>query len=169
MMRIGIAGLVFALSAGCALSHPDDDDVLATGTIESAVTVLPVQGFWLYEELPPITTNCDTDVPRAETDLVFVTHLSATSYRVTPGEGRPSYTCTLINAQFNCPDRRTTEIDIFGLDADLTFQSSATGLYADSRRGTGKVDVGVTCSGFHCGVFSPMPCGYVHNFNARAL
>jgi hypothetical protein len=169
MMRSGIAGLAVAVSAGCALDVPEGDELVATGTIESAVTVLPVEGFWLYDELPPITTNCDTGVPRAESDLVLVTRISATSYRVLPGEGRPSFVCTMTDAKFTCPDRETIEIDVFGLDADLTFQVSSTGVYSDPRRGQGKQDVAVSCSGSHCGVFDPMPCGYVHNFTARAL
>jgi hypothetical protein len=169
-MRTGIAVLALVISAGCALDTPDgDDDLVATGAIESAVTVLPVEGFWVYEEQPPITTNCNTGVPRAESDLVLVDRISSTSYRVFPGEGRPSFVCNMIDAQFTCPNRLTIEIDVFGLDADLTYQFSATGLYSDPRRGQGKQDVAVSCSGSHCGAFAPMPCGYVHNFNARAL
>jgi hypothetical protein len=166
MMRIGIACLAFVLSAGCML---DAEDAVETSTIESAATVLPVEGFWLYQETPPITTNCDSDVPRAIDDLIFIDRISSTSYRVIPGEGQPSFLCTVNGEQFNCPNRMTREIDIFGLDADLTFLYSATGIHTDPTRGTGKQDVAVSCSGSHCGLLAPMPCGYVHNFTVRAL
>lgn len=168
-MRSGIVGLALALAAGCALDIPDGDQDVETSSIESAVTVLPVEGFWFYDENAPIATTCNSGVPRTEDGLFFISHIDATTYRVFPGDDRPSFVCTMTDAKFTCPDRFADQVDIFGLDAVLTFQVSATGVYSDTRHGVGKQDVLVTCSGTQCGALAPMPCGYVHNFDVVAL
>lgn len=169
MMRIGI-GLAVALASGCVVGTPDvDEDLVKTSSVEQAVTVLPEEGFWVYDEIPPITGNCSFGDPDALSGLIFISHISATSYRVFPGGGAPSFTCTMSDAKFTCANVLTTRVDVFGLDADLTFQRSATGVNSDTEHGTGKQDVAVSCTGSQCGALAPIPCGFVHNFTVRKL
>jgi hypothetical protein len=171
MMRIGSVAVALVIASGCALTPeatPEGDDDFETSSAEQAVTVLPIAGRWIYDEIPPITTNCPTLAPRAVSGPFTIQHLSATSYRVTPADGLPAFTCTVVDNTFNCPNRATIRVPIFGLFATLTYTISVTGIHTTNRAGTGKQDVGVTCSGFHCPVLDDVPCGYVHNFNTRA-
>jgi hypothetical protein len=169
MMRIEISAVIVALASGCALSTDNDDDAVETSSISSAVTVLPEQGFWFYEESAPISTTCNARVPRPRSGTFFLDQLTATSYRVFPSDGLPPFTCTITDNRFNCPTRATIEIDVFGLDADLTLQIHASGVHTDARHGVGKQDVAVTCSGSQCNQIGPMPCGYVHNFTDHEI
>src|SRR5262249_55066695 len=155
--------------SGCAITTQEsngDEDSLETGEVSSAVTILPVQGFWRYAETQN-STNCNLPVPPRVTGTFFIDLLSTTSYRVFPGDGGPAFLCSLSDGFFSCPNRLVAQDAITAPNAVLTLTFSALGAYSDSRHGQGKQDVAVACSGPGCGAVG-LPCGFVRDFSVTA-
>jgi hypothetical protein len=171
MMRLGITGIALALASGCVLDPMDGThDPAETSSVESAVTILPDEGIWIYDEIDPIQNTCSGNTPDAVFGSFGLSLRSSTSYAVFPRDGTPAFRCTMVGARFDCPDRASSDRDFRpSLDARLTITVSATGLFSDDRHQTGKQDVAVTCTGTQCTVLGTFPCGRVHNFNAVAL
>ena len=164
-MRIGCFGLAVLAMSGCVMTGPGgdgDDGVVETAEVSSAITVVPEQGFWFYDETQ-ITTNCNLPVPRTVSGTFFIDVLTTTSYRVFPGDGASSFLCGLNNASFSCPNRLVAQDAILVDNAVLTFTVSVLGAYSDSRHGLGKQDVAVACTGSGCSTVG-VPCGFVRNF-----
>jgi hypothetical protein len=164
--------IVFTLAiiTGCATGPADLDDGDQVSSVESALTIVPSAGQWVYGELEPLTTNC-----AVSNLLSYVTHLvtgpftldavTTSSFQVTPSDGTGPFTCAYSDARFHCPDRARASIDLRPfVDLAVTVQVTATGLMTDSRHAIGKQGAGVTCVGSRCDLLGPTPCGFVDNF-----
>jgi len=175
MTRTAFAALAtsFTLAAaslvGCMDEGQDQDD---TASVESAITnITPFTGGWTYTSLSPVSTTCSvpTSIAHGESGPFTLNSVTTSSFRVTPNDGLPAFTCSYSGGIFNCPDRVTATLDLRPfIDLAVTVQITATGLMSDSKHAQGKQDAFVSCVGSQCSLLGQMPCGFVDNFTVAA-
>jgi len=166
MTRTSIIALALTVTSSCAIDAADDTD---TGSIESAVTILPLAGTWTYGELAPISNNCNISGVQGESGPFTVDTVTASSFRVVPNDGTAPFTCTSsANSAFACPNRASLFIDLRPTtDAQITVHVTVTGVFSDTSHALGKQDAAVSCVGTQCSLGGTMPCGFVDNFSAH--
>lgn len=175
MTRIAFAALAttFTLAAaslaGCATDSPDDETLASA---ESDITnITPFTGGWAYTSLSPVSTTCSvpTSIAHGESGPFALNTVTGTSFKVTPQDGLPAFTCSYSGGVFNCPNRVTATLDLRPtLDIAVTVKITATGVMSDSKHAQGKQDAFVTCVGSKCSLLGQMPCGFVDNFTVMA-
>ena len=165
MTRISLIALALAAASSCAIEPADGD----TGSIESAVTIVPLAGTWTLSQIAPLSTTCNTSAVHGGSGSFTIDTVTASSFRIVPSAGTAPFTCTIsASSAFNCPSRAPISKDLRpSTDAQLTLHFTATGVFSDSSHALGKQDAAVSCVGSQCDQVGPMPCGSVDHFSAH--
>jgi hypothetical protein len=173
MTRTAIAALAtsFTLAAALAgcMDQAQDADIAA---VESDITnITPFTGGWTYTSLSPVSTTCSVpaSIAHGESGPFGLGSVTTSSFRITPQDGLPAFTCSYSGGVFQCPNRITATLDLRpAFDLAVTVKITATGVMSDSKHAQGKQDAFVSCVGTKCNLLGQMPCGFVDNFTVMA-
>jgi hypothetical protein len=164
---VAFVGLALGVTSGCMT----DMEEFTTGKTESAITVLPVAGSWDYKETSTVSGTCNAKFRQFEDGAFTVDSVTSTGFRIVPRNGTPPFSC-LVNTSggFNCPTRAALNLSFRPVvDVALNMRASATGVFVNNRLVLGKQNLVINCTGSHCPIVGPSPCGYLVNFEARKL
>lgn len=168
----------FTLAASLVGCMDDGSDIASEDDLASSqsdiTNITPFTGGWTYTSIAPVSTTCS--VPASLSSLVqgesgpfALGTVTTSSFRVTPNDGLPAFTCSYNAGVFKCPNRITQTVDLRPfVDLAVTVQITATGVMSDSKHAQGKQDAFVQCVGSQCSALGQMPCGFVDNFTVMA-
>lgn len=135
-------------------------------------TIVPRAGTWTYADTP-VSNTCPANTPVGEAGTFVIDQVTASSFRIVPGDGTAPFSCNLSGAAFDCPERasRTEDLTGSGIDAVIAVRARASGTFASSTHGTGDQSATATCSGTQCGVLgaNTFPCSASVTFVIDAL
>ncbi len=174
MDRIAL-GFIFVLAA-CASNSGDDTGPNPDGNTTMGSDsgnngdVQPRAGAWSYTDAP-VSSTCPNNVPTEEAGSFVIDQVTASGFRVVPGDGTDPFPCTLGGGgNFDCPDRVKTVEDLRpSLDAVITVHASASGSFSSATAGTGEQHADATCAGTQCNAAGNVfPCAASVTFTIQA-
>jgi hypothetical protein len=170
-----LLGLVCVLAACGSNSNPpgddDDDSMVDAGDDddEGGGSVAPQAGPWGYNDTLRSST-CPQNTPTGELGGFGIDQVTANTFRVLPNDGTAAFSCNFDSTGFECPDRGALTEDLRPtIDAVITIDADASGVFPTSRSGNGEQSATVTCAGTQCAVLgATFPCTIVLDFTIEA-
>ena len=159
--------------AACGTNAQGDDDTHNPGPDgpPSSGPIQPRAGSWGYSDTP-VSNTCPGNVRTGEAGMFVIADVTATGFRIVPGDGTAPFTCNLSNnGAFDCPDRVKDVEDLHPtVDAVITVRAMANGVLSSATAGTGSQMATASCAGGGCTLGgAAFPCSASVSFTIHAL
>lgn len=111
--------------------------------------IQPRSGTWVFANGEITKNTCNMEGEPSSGDFTLLNNEDGT-FIIDPEDGTENFLCTLMGADFDCPERLQETVMQAGVDATVDVRVRATGTFTSPTAAKGQQDATVTCTGTAC-------------------
>jgi hypothetical protein len=130
----------------------------------------PVSGTWVYVNGQTLTNTCGDEGEPSSGNFTVINNDNGT-LTIEPEDGSQAFNCTLDGAELDCPDRLQEKIENDAVDAVITVNVRADGVFESDTYVTGTQTLTAACAGSQCALAESLlaisfPCAATVSYTA---